>query len=137
MWKPIVIGILKQAEGKVLVGLRPSQAFMGNYWEFPGGKMELNETPEKALVRELREELGLTEVTLRSLVLAITAKGVVHREKESILLLFYKVEDWKGEPQPLYHQELRWVPLDELWNLKLLPANKMNLGRLCEIIEKE
>ena len=137
MWKPIVIGILKQKGGKVLLGLRPSQAPMGDCWEFPGGKMERDETPEKALIRELREELGLEKVILGSLDFATTATTTSHQEKIAMLLLFYRVREWKGTPQPLYHQKLRWVQPQELWNLELPPANRANLKRLCEMIEKE
>ena len=153
MWTPIVIGILKQKGGRALLGLRPSQAFMGNYWEFPGGKMELGETPEEALVRELKEELGVTEVTLGSLGFASASTAGAFDKKRgsfkptpstfstppntSMLLLFYEVKIWKGTPKPLYHRELKWVQAQDLGGLDLLPANKAHLKRLCEMIEKE
>ena len=133
MWRPVVVGILRQRDSKILIGLRPSHAFLGDCWEFPGGKMELGEGPEEALTRELQEELGITEVTLEPFCFSATAS---HRENSnSILLLFYKIKKWKGTPKPLYHRQLKWVQTKELWELPLLESSKQNLESICEMIK--
>jgi len=129
-WIPVVTGII-QREDKVLLGRRPEGGSLPGVWEFPGGKVERNESPEDALQRELNEELGI-DAKIGQLLFSIThfyAKDV------GILLLFYKVSYWKGEPKTQQHTELKWVKLNELSNIDFPEANKKVLPRILEYLK--
>ena len=76
-WIPVVAGILKKDQ-MILVGQRPENHTLAGLWEFPGGKIELGETPEEALARELNEELE---------VLNVEAKGLEERIAENVVKL--------------------------------------------------
>ena len=127
-WLPVVAGILIK-NGKVLLGQRPEHKSLPGLWEFPGGKIELGEKPDEALKRELDEELGL-EVEVGPLRLATT-----HSYGESgVVLMFYEIRFWKGEPKTQHHLELQWVSPEEMKDLKLPDANREVFPQLQEII---
>lgn len=128
-WIPVVTGLLRK-NGKVLVGQRPSGSNLAGQWEFPGGKIEREESPEQALARELKEELGI-EADIGALKFAST-----HSYGEiGIIILFYEVLFWRGEVKPVHHMELRWIEPAELMNLKIPDANKKILDRLLQILQ--
>jgi 8-oxo-dGTP diphosphatase len=88
-------------------------------WEFPGGKVEAGEKPEAALVRELSEELGVR---------ARIDGEITHYEfqypgRSRILLIFYRVVDFEGEPQNLDFEQLQWVEREELGDLDFLEGD--------------
>lgn len=127
-WIPVVAGILKKGP-HVLVGQRPKDNTLAGKWEFPGGKIELGETPEQALNRELREELGI-EAEIGALKLAIT-----HTYTEiGILILFYEVRYWKGEPKPVHHMKIDWILPEALRDLEIPEANRRILPDLLKFI---
>lgn len=122
-WIPVVTGLIR-SQGKVLLGRRP-QGSLAGVWEFPGGKIEPGESPEFALARELREELGI-EAEIGHLRMATT-----HNYGEtSILILFYEVLFWKGEPKSVHHTNLKWVKPEELKNEELPEANRRVLTQI-------
>ena len=128
-WIPVVTGLLRKGN-KVLVGQRPVGHSLAGQWEFPGGKIEKGESPEQALVRELQEELAI-EAEVGTLKLAST-----HSYGDTgIVILFYEVLFWKGEPKTVHHMELRWVTKEELRLLPIPEANKKILERIIEKIE--
>lgn len=95
--------------GKLLLTQRHSGAHLGGLWEFPGGKREPHETFEQCLVRELREELGVT-VTVGELLESLTHD---YPEK-SVHLKFFACRLLQGEPQPLDCAALAWATRAEL-----------------------
>lgn len=124
VWIPVVTGLIRKGD-KVLVGQRPVGHSLAGQWEFPGGKIERNESPEEALIRELREELGI-EAEVGTLKLAST-----HTFGDTgIIILFYEVNFWKGEPKPVHHMELRWIEPKDLASLSIPDANKRILPKL-------
>jgi 8-oxo-dGTP diphosphatase len=128
-WIPVVTALIRKGP-KVLVGQRPMGNNLAGQWEFPGGKIERNESPEAALARELQEELGI-EAEIGALKLASS-----HFYGDTgIMILFYDVPYWKGEPKPVHHMELRWVMPDELHQLPIPEANKKILDRIISILE--
>ena len=128
-WIPVVTGLLRK-NGKVLVGQRPPGHSLAGQWEFPGGKIERNESPEVALARELMEELSI-EADIGPLKYAST-----HNYGDTgIVILFYDVQFWRGEPKAVHHLELRWVEPRELNSLKIPDANKKILDRIIDILQ--
>lgn len=130
MWIPVVTGLIRKGE-QVLVGQRPPGHTLAGQWEFPGGKIEKGESPENALKRELFEELGI-EAEIGPLRLAAS-----HTYGEiSILIMFYDVLFWKGEPKLQQHTELRWISPPEFKNLSIPDANRKIIDRLIDILAK-
>ena len=128
-WLPVVAGILIK-DGKVLLGQRPEHKSLPGLWEFPGGKIELGESPEEALRRELQEELAI-DADIGQLKIATTHKyGDV-----GVLLLFFEIRFWKGSPKPVHHLELKWVDKDELVQQKLPDANQIVLPQIVELLD--
>ena len=97
--------------GEVLLAQRPPGKAMAGLWEFPGGKIESDETPERALVRELKEELSIevTEKDLEPITFASHAYENFH-----LFMPLYGVRRWIGAPQPTEGQELAWVKPQDL-----------------------
>lgn len=127
-WIPVVAGFLKKDQ-KILVGQRPENHSLAGLWEFPGGKIEIGETPEQALHRELNEELGI-EAQIGQLKLACThSYGDV-----GIIILFYEVNFWKGEPKAKHHLMLEWIYPQELKMRPIPEANKKILNDLFKAL---
>lgn len=93
---------------------------MAGLWEFPGGKVEKNETPEACLIRELREELGLdiVESCLAPLTFASHSYESFH-----LLMPLYVCRVWDGIPAPREGQTLKWVRPADMGNFKMPPAD--------------
>lgn len=127
-WIPVVAGLMRR-QGKVLVGQRPEGASLAGTWEFPGGKIELGETPEEALARELKEELGI-EAEIGPLKFAASHTY----GKTGILFLFFEVKFWKGQIKTQQHLDLRWVTTKELGQLELPEANTKFLKQIVAVL---
>lgn len=104
---------------------------MAGLWEFPGGKCEVGETPEVALVRELKEELGIEtdESCLAPACFASEALGDRH-----LLLLLYVCRKWEGIVQPLQSTELKWTYPHQLHALDMPPADRPLIGLLEALV---
>ncbi len=107
-------------EGRILLAERPSGKSMAGLWEFPGGKVGENETAEAALVRELKEELGISTSVgcLWPLTFASHAYEDFH-----LLMPLFSCRVWRGAPQANEGQRLVWVPKEELKNYNMPPAD--------------
>jgi 8-oxo-dGTP diphosphatase len=127
----VTAAALIDADGRVLVQRRPEGASMAGLWEFPGGKIEPGETPEAALVRELREELG---IDVESACLAPAAFASEALGERHVLLLLYVCRKWAGRPQALHAAELKWVRPVELHRLEMPPADKPLIGLLEALV---
>lgn len=102
----VVAGALIDAGGRVLLARRPEGRQMAGLWEFPGGKVEEGETPEAALVRELREELGV-ELD-RGCMAPFTFASHAY-ERFHLLMPLYLCRRWSGQPTGREGQALAWV----------------------------
>lgn len=122
---------LIDGDGRVLVQRRPPRGEHGNLWEFPGGKLDPGETPEQALVRELREELGI-EVDagdLNPVGFASRAWGARH-----LLLMLFACRRWRGEVVALHASEFMWRRPYELRALAMPPADLPLIAALESIL---
>ncbi len=112
---------LVDLDGRVLLARRPEGKKMAGLWEFPGGKLNPGETPEAALIRELKEEIGIdvTAACLAPFAFASHAYEGFH-----LLMPLYICRRWKGIPKPRENQTLTWVRAAKLSEYDMPPADK-------------
>jgi 8-oxo-dGTP diphosphatase len=132
--KPVVLVAavaLIDADGRVLIAKRPEGKTLAGLWEFPGGKVAAGETPEAALIRELKEELGIdvTESCLAPFSFASHGYETFH-----LLMPLYVCRKWTGVPQPLEHPELKWVRPAKLADYPMPPADKPLIAMLRDFL---
>jgi 8-oxo-dGTP diphosphatase len=127
----VVAAALVDRDGRVLLQQRAAGRQMAGLWEFPGGKVEREERPEEALIRELKEELGIETDTacLAPATFASAALGDRH-----LLLLLYVCRQWRGTPQALDATALKWVRPQQMFSLDMPPADKPLIGILESLI---
>jgi 8-oxo-dGTP diphosphatase len=122
---------LIDADGRVLLAQRPAGKEMAGLWEFPGGKVHDGETPELALVRELREELGI-EVEPACLAPLTFAS---HRyPKFHLLMPLFACRKWQGMVRPLENQEITWVRVEKLGDFSMPPADAPLVAMLRDLL---
>ena len=105
----VVAGLILDSRGQLLACRRPEGKHLGGKWEFPGGKVEPRETPQSALIRELKEELEITIAIERPLSAVIHDYG-----RGPIQLIPFPCTIPEGKPYPHEHSELRWCSPVEL-----------------------
>ena len=120
---------LIDADGRVLLAKRPQGKTLAGLWEFPGGKVEEGERPEEALIRELKEELGIdvTESCLAPLTFASHAYENFH-----LLMPLFVCRRWKGIAKGIEGQELKWVYAKDLRSMPMPPADVPLIAHLQE-----
>ncbi len=111
---------LIDVEGRVLLARRPPDKSMAGLWEFPGGKVEANETPEVALIRELNEELGID--TWASCLAPLTFASHAYDDFHLLMPLF-ACRKWQGIPIAQEGQTLKWVRAPDLKSYPMPPAD--------------
>jgi 8-oxo-dGTP diphosphatase len=116
----VAVGLI-DVDGRVLIARRPEGKAMAGLWEFPGGKLKDNETPEQALIREVREELG---IDTRQSCLAPFAFASHAYEDFQLLMPLYLCRIWQGQVTPLEGQELAWVRPQRLRDYPMPPADE-------------
>ena len=127
----VVAAALEDGEGRILVQQRPVGTQMAGLWEFPGGKIGPGETPEAALVRELKEELG---IDTRESCLAPIAFASHGYEDFHLLMPLFACRNWRGIPQPLEGQALKWARVNELKNYPMPPADVPLVAQLRDLL---
>ena len=111
---------LIDTDGRVLLARRPVGKSLAGLWEFPGGKVEPGETPENALIRELKEELGID--TWSSCLAPLTFASHSYPDFHLLMPLF-ACRRWQGTPHAREGQELAWVRATNLKNYPMPPAD--------------
>lgn len=120
-----VVAALIWREDHFLACQRPAHKARGLLWEFVGGKVEPGETREQALIRECREELGVT-ISVGKLCMAL-----VHEYPDlTVRLSLFHASISEGEPQKLEHNDMRWITVDEIDTLEFCPADQEIIGKL-------
>ena len=111
---------LIDADGRVLLAQRPEGKSLAGLWEFPGGKVEPGETPEAALIRELKEELGID--TWSSCLAPLTFASHSYDDFH-LLMPLYACRKWQGTVRSLEGQQLAWVKPNKLRDYPMPPAD--------------
>ena len=127
----VVAVALVDADGRVLLAQRPPGKAMAGLWEFPGGKIHPGESPEAALIRELKEEIDIdvTEACLAPFTFAS------HRyESFHLLMPLYVCRRWQGTLRPLEGQTLAWVRPERLGEYPMPPADKPLVAMLQDLL---
>jgi 8-oxo-dGTP diphosphatase len=127
----VVAAALIDSSARIFVQQRPQSKMMAGLWEFPGGKIEPGETPEAALVRELREELGI-ETEMACLAPACFSTGLI--SERPLLLLLYVCRKWQGIPVPTEASDARWLRTTDLFALDMPPADRPLIAMLDALI---
>jgi len=122
----VAAAVIERPDGTFLLAQRPDGKPYPGYWEFPGGKIEAGEDPHAALVRELREELG---IEVREATPWVTR--VYAYTHATVRLHFLRVARWDGEPQPLEDQAIKWQRVESPDVSPMLPANAPVLAALA------
>ncbi len=152
----VTAAALVDIDGRVLLAERPAGKPMAGLWEFPGGKVSAGETPETALARELREELGIRVCPACFTPAAFVTHPLSHASGQPenditegcdpeadwepddpdgrLLMLLYLCRRWVGTPEPLEGQRLTWVRPREMGALPMPPADRPLVAQLMETV---
>jgi 8-oxo-dGTP diphosphatase len=127
----VVACALIDADGRVLIAERPAGRPMAGLWEFPGGKVHADERPEQALIRELREELGIVvnEACLAPLTFASHSYPEFH-----LLMPLYVCRRWEGIVTAQEGQKLAWVRPNRLKDYPMPPADLPLISHLTTLL---
>jgi 8-oxo-dGTP diphosphatase len=127
----VAAAALVDGDGRVLICQRPEGKQLAGLWEFPGGKVEAGETPEDALVRELKEELGIEvrKPCLAPFVFASHAYEGFH-----LLMPLYLIRRWEGFVQALEHPQIAWVRPDRMAGYPMPPADEPLVAYLRDFL---
>jgi len=127
----VVAAALVDADNRVLIAKRPEGKSMAGLWEFPGGKIEPGETPEQAVIRELREELAIDVCV--SCLAPLTFASYSY-EKFHLLMPLFLCRSWDGEVRPREGQELAWVRAMRLSDYPMPPADEPLIPCLRDLL---
>ena len=128
---PVVCVALVDTDGRVLFAERPEGKPMAGLWEFPGGKIGTGETPEAALIRELKEEL---DIDVRAACLAPLTFASHRYDTFHVLLLLYVCRRWQGTVTALEGQKLAWVRPAKFSDYPMPAADKPLLAMLRDLL---
>lgn len=121
----VAVGVLRR-HSKILVCQRKKGGRYELKWEFPGGKVEVGETTEQCLRRELREELSIEIHSIDR----IQTEAAYYEDGGMFNVAYCFISGFQGEPQSNVFEQIRWVTLEELKHLNLLDGNKSFVAQL-------
>ena len=130
--KPLVLvaaAALVRDDGRLLLAQRPMGKAMAGLWEFPGGKVEAGESPQGALARELKEELGLTVTEADMSAFSFASHEY---ERFHLLMPVFMVRRWVGELEAREGQQLAWVSAEEIGSY---PAPAADIPLFAQFID--
>ncbi|MBT4487141.1 MAG: (deoxy)nucleoside triphosphate pyrophosphohydrolase [Rhodospirillaceae bacterium] len=127
----VAAAALVDVDGRVLVQQRPEGKSMAGLWEFPGGKVEGDESMEQTLIRELREELDIdvTEACLAPFTFASHAY-----EEFRLLMPLYVCRVWDGTPRAMENQAIKWLRPMRMGDLPMPPADRPLVAMLRDLL---
>ncbi len=118
-------------DGRILLARRPEGKSMAGLWEFPGGKVEVGESPEAALIRELKEELDID--TWQSCLAPLTFASHGYDDFH-LLMPVFACRKWEGSPRAAEGQTLAWVKVNEMRNYPMPPADIPLIAMLRDLL---
>ena len=127
----VVAAALVDMDGRVLIARRPKGKELEGLWEFPGGKIDADESPEEALIRELKEELG---IAVRAPCLAPLTFASHAYDDFHLIMPLYVCRKWEGFVQPLDGQALKWVRPKDLRAYPMPPADAPLIPPLLDLL---
>ncbi len=127
----VVAAALVDADNRILIAQRPAGKQLAGLWEFPGGKVDPGERPEDALIRELREELG---IEVKAPCLAPLTFASHAYEDFHLLMPLYVCRRWEGFARSHEGQALKWVKARDLRNWPMPPADEPLIPPLVELL---
>lgn len=116
----VAVAVIMDAQRRMLITQRPHHVPHGGFWEFPGGKVELHETPEDALAREIKEEIGIDVIQCDYL-------GDIHHQyaDKDVQLIVFKVSEFSGVPRCLEGQlNMKWIDKSQINPAEFPEANQ-------------
>lgn len=122
-----VVAAIIRKEGKILICQRPKDKSQGLLWEFPGGKIEPGETGEQAVIRECREELGVT-IKVDGFFIDVTHEYF----DRTVHLSVYNCSMTDGKPVMLEHNDMRWISVAQCGEYEFCPADEEIVERVYE-----
>ena len=127
----VAVGVIVDQSRHILLTRRADHSHQGGLWEFPGGKVEPGEQPEAALIRELKEELGIdvTQACLAPVTFASHAYDDFH-----LLMPVYVCRRWNGEVERREHSDIRWVRPNRLREFPMPPADEPLIAHLIDLL---
>lgn len=128
--KQIGVAVIRNQQGKILIDRRRKQGEMGGLWEFPGGKIESNETVEECIKREIKEELSLEIAVGKCLTVVNHSYSTFE-----ITLFVHECQYLGGKPQLIACDEISWVNLEELNQYNFPEANQEIIATLNNLNE--
>ena len=127
----VVACALVDADRRVLIAQRPQGKQLAGLWEVPGGKIEPGETPEAALIRELREEL---DIETQQACLAPLSFASHTYDDWHLMMPLYVCRKWQGTPLAREHSQLKWVRPQMLREYPMPPADEPLIAPLCDLL---
>ena len=122
---------LIDANNQILIAKRPNKKHLSGFWEFPGGKVEKGESPEYALIREVKEELN---IDINNKCIAPLTFSEFDYKKFHLLLLLYVCRRWEGEPMSMEQNEIKWVKANTLRQYRMPPADDSLIYSLQDLL---
>lgn len=132
----VAAAALINERSEVLLAQRPAHKALPGQWEFPGGKIELDETPEAALIRELREELGI-EVAAADLEPFWFLSHTYHDLGFHLMMPTWIIHRWQSTPQALEHAAICWMHPDDMHQLPMIEADDPLVARLSAYVRSQ
>ncbi|TYR80588.1 (deoxy)nucleoside triphosphate pyrophosphohydrolase [Priestia megaterium] len=125
----VVGAVIENEQGDILCALRSPKMSLPNFWEFPGGKIEVGEDPSQALIREIKEELDC------EILVGEQIEEVKYEYEKVIVHLFtYASKIVDGTPKAKEHAKLEWKSLADLESLEWAPADVPTVNKLLNVL---
>lgn len=124
----VVAGLIREGD-RILICQRPAGKARGLLWEFPGGKVEAGESKEAALIRECREELGVTLEVGK-----VYAELTYEYPDVTVRLTLFEARIGEGVPRNIEHADIRWIKPEEITEYPFCPADKEICGKISKSV---
>ena len=123
----VVAAVIRDNEGKILIAQRNFMKSQGGLWEFPGGKIEQNETREQAIIREIKEEMDIDIQVERYI-----SEKIFNYPDKSINLIALECKKISGEIKLIEHEDIKWVEKNDLKKFEFAPADEFIINAIID-----